>query len=38
MYIPPIVCGIIIGVVATIAVEVVIVLIDDRNRKNRKGE
>ena len=38
MYIPPIVCGIIIGVVATIAVEVVIVLIDDRNKKNRKGE
>ena len=38
MYIPPIVCGIIIGVIATIAVEVVIVLIDDRNRKNRKGE
>lgn len=38
MYIPPIVCGIIIGVVATVALEVVIVLINDRNKKNRKGE
>lgn len=38
MYIPPIVCGIIIGVIATVALEVVFVLIDDRNKKNRKGE
>ena len=38
MYIPPIVCGFIIGVIATVALEVVIVLINDRNKKNRKGE
>lgn len=38
MYIPPFVCGIIVGIVLTIAIEVAIVVVDEKKRKGRKGK
>lgn len=38
MYIPPFVCGIIAGIVLTIAVEIAIVVVDERKRKSRRGK
>lgn len=38
MYIPPFVCGIIVGIILIIVVEVAIVVADEKKRKDRKGK